>query len=259
MARIPLLTLVLFLAACSHQERTTTPGAPHTGELTSADAQRLPGQHWRLVAATDASGTRLDVFFPRPGRPLQLDFVDGRVAVSNGCNAITGNSTIAEGALSTSHLVQTRMACAGPLMQADTAMAGVLHGTVQLRLEGDTLVLTTTDGKTLRFEGEPTADARFSGPGQTVFLEVAAQRVVCHHPEMPDYRCLSVRDVDADEHGVLTPTGDWQSFYGTIEGYTHQPGVRNVLRVTRYEVADPPTDGSSRAYALDMVVESEAP
>ena len=41
-----------------------------------------------------------------------------------------------------------------------------------------------------------------------------------------------------------------------IEGYTHEDGVRNVVRVKRYEVKNPPADAPSQAYVLDMVVES---
>ncbi|HYM87381.1 MAG TPA: DUF4377 domain-containing protein, partial [Pseudoxanthomonas sp.] len=43
-----------------------------------------------------------------------------------------------------------------------------------------------------------------------------------------------------------------------IEGYTHEAGIRNVLRVKRYTIKHPPADGSSLVYVLDMVVESEA-
>ena len=51
--------------------------------------------------------------------------------------------------------------------------------------------------------------------------------------------------------------GEWQNFYDQIEGFSHQPGTRNVLRVNRYTVANPPADGSSQAFVLDMVVESD--
>ena len=59
--------------------------------------------------------------------------------------------------------------------------------------------------------------------------------------------------------GARTPVGDpgpFGNFYATIEGYTHEPGVRNVLRVDRYEIKDPPADAPSQAFVLDMVVES---
>jgi hypothetical protein len=50
--------------------------------------------------------------------------------------------------------------------------------------------------------------------------------------------------------------GAWQPFAETIEGYTHQPGVRNVLRLKRFDRA-PAGGGASFFYVLDLVVESE--
>ena len=127
-----------------------------------------------------------------------------------------------------------------------------------LRFEpGDTMVLATPVGEHLRFAGNPTADTRYGGPGERVFLEVAAQRVPCHHPMMPDYRCLHVREIGYDDNGLKQSSGEWQFRCQDIEGYAHEPGIRNVLRLKRYTVADPPADGSSIAYVLDMVVESE--
>ena len=86
---------------------------------------------------------------------------------------------------------------------------------------------------------------------------MAAQAAACNHPLIPDMQCLQVRELKYDDQGLKTGTGDWQFLYQDIEGYTHQPGVRNVLRLKRYPVANPPADGSSIAYVLDMVVESE--
>ncbi|MBN9325065.1 MAG: DUF4377 domain-containing protein, partial [Delftia acidovorans] len=42
-----------------------------------------------------------------------------------------------------------------------------------------------------------------------------------------------------------------------IEGYKHEPGIRNVLRIQRYKRQNVPADASAYAYVLDMVVESE--
>ena len=74
---------------------------------------------------------------------------------------------------------------------------------------------------------------------------------------IPDYRCLHVREIAYDDQGLKIGEGEWQFFYQEIEGYTHEPGVRNVLRLDRFNVANPPADGSSIACVLDMVVESE--
>ena len=70
-------------------------------------------------------------------------------------------------------------------------------------------------------------------------------------------QCLQVREVRYDDAGRKTTTGEWGNFYGSIEGYQHEPGIRNVLRIKRYTVQNPPADASRYAYVLDMMVESE--
>ena len=64
---------------------------------------------------------------------------------------------------------------------------------------------------------------------------------------------------DAFERGahlVVGTPGEWQPFYDPIEGYTHQPGVRNVLRLKRFE-RGASAGGSPFVFVLDLVVESE--
>ena len=61
-----------------------------------------------------------------------------------------------------------------------------------------------------------------------------------------------------DQQGLKTGTpGEWENFYQDIEGYTHENGIRNVVRVKRYKIANPPADASNLTYVLDMVVVSE--
>src|SRR3546814_13236510 len=67
--------------------------------------------------------------------------------------------------------------------------------------------------------GEATAEARYGGEGETVFMEVAPQRIDCNHPMMPDYKCLQVREIRYDDSGVKQPPGEWEAFYGDIEGF----------------------------------------
>ena len=53
------------------------------------------------------------------------------------------------------------------------------------------------------------------------------------------------------------PPGAWRNFHGSIEGFSHTPGVRNVLRIDRYQRKQAPADASRYVYVLDLVVESE--
>lgn len=258
MRHLLLPALLVLAAACAPgNPPAKAPTGPRAG--TAFDASRLPAFHWKLAEATAADGSRIDALFPRADHPLQLDFADGRVRVSNACNHIGGRYAIQGDALSVGDLEQTLMACLDDaLMQSDTAISRRLQAGGTMRFTDDHgLVLVTPAGDTLRFSGEPTADTRFGGPGERMFLEVAAQRVSCPHAMIPDYRCLHVREIVYGGDGVKQSAGDWQFLYQDIEGYTHEPGVRNVLRLNRYAVANPPADASSIAYVLDMVVESE--
>ena len=119
------------------------------------------------------------------------------------------------------------------------------------------LTLRNAAGDQLTFAGTPTPETRYGGPGERIFLEVAAQTAPCSHPLIPDMQCLQVRELKYDDKGLkVGDPGPFGNFYATIEGYTHEPGVRNVLRVDRYEIKDPPVDAPSQAFVLDMVVES---
>ena len=128
-----------------------------------------------------------------------------------------------------------------------------------MQSEGDApkLSLAADNGDTLVFTGEPTAETRYGSAGETVFLEVAAEAKPCSHPLIPNKQCLQVRERKYGQNGVVQSTGEWQPLYQDIEGYTHEPGIRNVLRVKRFTLKNPPADAPSTAYVLDMVVESE--
>ena len=268
MNRALLLMLPLALAACTHptQESASPAPASTTAANTAATAQidttMLVGHHWRLSSAVTASGQRIDALFPSAEKPLQLDFTDGRLGVSGGCNRMGGAYVIEKGKLNAGTLTQTQMACEPKLMQADQAIGTALEAKPDISIEGGatpTLTLRTagSDGQVLTFTGEPTAQTRYGGTGETVFLEVAAETKPCNHPLIPDKRCLQVRELQYDAQGLKTATGEWQNFYQGIEGYSHEAGIRNVLRTKRFKRNPAPADASSVVYVLDMVVESE--
>jgi heat shock protein HslJ len=278
----PLLVVVLGLSGCPQPSGPTAPvatepvGAPAAGPApeatpTAAPAPAAPtdlattlgGHHWRLTSATDAEGQRIGALFPSAERLLTLDFHAGRLGVSGGCNRLNATYTLgAEGQLRIGPARATMMACPPPLMQADAAIGKLLAGSVGATIatvdEAKTLRLRTADGSTLVFTGQPTAETRYGGPGQIAFLEVAPQRVACNHPLIEDLQCLQVRDIHYDTKGRKVGTSDaWRLLYENIQGYTHTPGVRNVVRVKRFERKPVPADASSIVYVLDMVVESE--
>lgn len=271
-----LVLLTLLLGACHRPApEATAPGTPasataaapapaSTAMPAASDANAELGRyHWRLREATDAKGQRIDALFVRADKPLQLDFADGRIGVSNACNRMGGGYALAGAALTVARMASTMMACSDPkLMALDGEIGKRLEGALQFALaSGDppTLTLATAASDTLVFAGEPTAETRHGGPGERVFLEVAAQTKPCSHPVIPGKQCLQVREVKYDDKGLKTGMpGPFENFYDEIEGYAHEDGVRNLLRVDRYTIKNPPADGSRYAYVLDMVVESDA-
>jgi heat shock protein HslJ len=273
---LPALALLPLLAGCPQKnaEAPAADAAPASASTRASPASTdappafdanadLGRYHWRLQDATDASGKRIDALFVRDDKPLQLDFAEGRIAVANACNRMDGDYSLEGESLTVTRMASTMMACADPkLMALDGEIGKRLEGASKLVFAaGDppTLTLANAAGDTLVFAGEPTAAARYGGPGERVFLEVASRAKPCSHPLMPGKQCLQVREVQYDDQGTEIGTpGPFENFHDGIEGYTHEEGVRNVLRVDRYEVRNPPADGSRYAYVLDMVVESDA-
>lgn len=254
------LLILPFLAACA--AAPTSDAGTAGGGKTSIDAATLAAHHWRLQDANGRDGKRIDALFARPQKPLQLDLRDGRLGVSNACNRIGTDYRIENGRLVAGRMAQTLMACADPALAAlDGAIGQRLENRPRIELTaGDAphLRLTTDSGDRLDFVGVPTAETRYGSAGETVFLEVDPQVHPCPHPLIPNHRCLKVRERRYDANGLASGApGDWQLLYQDIEGYTHEAGIRNVLRVKRYTVRNPPADAPSQAYVLDMVVESE--
>jgi hypothetical protein len=200
-----------------------------------------------------------------PGSAIQARFgTDARLSISGGCNGMNGGYQVSDaGALTVSQMVSTRRACPEPLMQIDAGLSKLLAQAVQLR-QDDTnpntpqLTMRSADGSTLVWIGKLTPEAQY-GAGTTVFYEVGPERLPCPHPLMRNATCLQVREIHYDAQGLVSaPPGAWQNLYQEIEGYSHTPGVRQVLRIKRYQRPQPlPADASSIVLILDMVVRTE--
>jgi uncharacterized lipoprotein NlpE involved in copper resistance/heat shock protein HslJ len=224
-------------------------------------AEMLEDHRWLLVNAADASNQRLDALFPDPERSFAFEFAESRLHVHGGCNGFRGAFQVnADGMLEVTGGMSTMMACEAPLMAADTALAALLAEPLEVVLvrgAQPTLALLTQAGDALVLTGELTPEARFGAPTR-VFLEVAAQTVACEGSPRGDGQCLQVRERTFDEQGLLVgEPAEWQAFTADIEGYQHAPGIRNVLRVKRFQPAAGPGVPTAPIYVLDLVVESE--
>ncbi|KLJ00780.1 META and DUF4377 domain-containing protein [Luteimonas sp. FCS-9] len=268
---LPLL-LPFALIACS--PTTTPPDGASTPDAQSAAAAlpdaapadhtaTLGAYHWRLVDARSGTGAAIDGLLAEGGEPLQLDFRDGGVQVRNACNRMSANVALDDDRMTVDQVISTLMACPDErLATLEREIGQRLPGTHRLAIaagEPPRLTLQLDDGDVLTFDGAPTPATRYGSEGEQVFLEIAPERVACSHPLIPDQRCLQTREVRYDADGVRVPDDDapWTPLYQEIEGFTHEDGVRNVARVQRFDLRDPPADAPAQAYVLDMVVESE--
>ena len=260
-SRLLLAAALSALAACTMNNHSSpsasSPAAPTTATLSA--------YHWDLTEARDASGVAQPRWVPPNtlrNAPLRLSFADQRLSVAGLCNGLGASYRTQGDRLHISQVIGTMKACSeAGVMQYENDVAQRLPQATSWHIAqsdaGPALTLGFDDGAQWTLAGTPTDETRYGSAGQRMFLEVAAQRVACSHPLIPNMQCLQVREIQYDDSGIKTRQGDWQAFYSDIEGYTHEPGVRNVLRIKRYERAQVPADASRYVYVLDMVVESE--
>jgi len=220
----------------------------------------LDDYRWTLVWAVDAQGQPIAGLPAATAREIHFNFGGGRFNIDGGCNRMLGVFQIdAEDALSFARMASTMMACEPAAMKVDAALAELLaHPLKSEVLTGaaTTLRLTSPANATLFFTGQMTPEARYGQPTR-VFIEVGATTVVCKNSQGASAECLQVRERRFDEQGlVVGMPGAWLPFAETIKGYTHTPGVRNVLRLKRFDRAAV-GGGEAFLYVLDMVVESE--
>lgn len=228
----------------------------------AADMRRtLESHHWTLTAATDARGQPISGLPPGAGRAIVFSFADGRLAFEGGCNRSFGGYSIEpDGRLKVGRMASTMMACEPAAMKIDATLSDLLAEPVKIELTpgaAPVLRLVTPGQATLAFNGQMTPEARYGAPTR-VFLEVAPKTVACTNPLDGKTTCLQAREIQFDAQGLKVGTpGAWQPFYDAIEGYQHQQGVRNVLRLKRFDRGTSATGGARYLYVLDLVVESE--
>ncbi|WP_370681774.1 DUF4377 domain-containing protein [Comamonas sp. GB3 AK4-5] len=260
---------LLMLAGCA--ATTSAPQSKTPSTVTTAPASlpasTLPGYHWQLTRATDAQG-RTQSHWQLPaeatsGQSIQLDFSrDGMISVKNLCNQLNGRYTIDGSRMQVDQMVSTLRACSSQaLMELERRVATKVPQLASWQVPSSAdqaepvLQLTFKDGTRWELQGEPTPATLYGSEGVREFLEVAPQRERC--VGVAPMQCLKVRKVQYDSRGLKTQEGPWELFYSDIQGYRHEAGVRNVLRVQRYERRNVPADASKYVYVLDMVVESE--
>ncbi len=111
------------------------------GTMTNAaEAPSLDGTAWVL---TGLPGLTLV-----PKSSVTLQFADGRLSGSDGCNRYSGSYSLKQTALAVSpNLASTQMACAPDINAQAQAYIAALTGAKSYRIDGDRLDLLAADGK----------------------------------------------------------------------------------------------------------------
>lgn len=223
----------------------------HHWELQQAlTAHSAPDNQWKVPSSNDGSA-----------RAIGLNFsADQRINVDRLCNSIMGSYSTQGEQIKISRLAATMMACSNTaLMQLEQNVAQQLPKAKTWKITdgpAPILELKFEGGASWQLKGTPTHETLY-GNSQRIFLEVAPQKVACSHPLMPNAQCMRVREIQYNGQGIKQSVGEWQNYYGSIEGYQHQAGVRNVLRIKRFTRDQVPADASKYIDVLDMAVESE--
>lgn len=150
---IPLVLVVLLLAACGPQ--ATQPGneEPATTESPSSPASpteppievdsQLSGTRWILTSYLNESGSMIPVV---PGSRITAEFSNGQVGGSAGCNSYSGPYKLDGKGLSIGQLASTMMACDEPLMQQESAFLAALGKTASYQIVDGQLSLLDAHG-----------------------------------------------------------------------------------------------------------------
>ncbi len=194
-------------------------------------------------------------------KPLVLNFDHkGHLSIATSCNGMGGSWKVENNQIVTSNLISTQMACEDSAMQQEKVAADLLDNRKAPFLldlkdpQQPTLTIVSATGQKYVFTGTMTPKSKYQSQAETIFLEISPETKPC--TGVAPQTCLQVREVKYAENGVKTQVDkDWTLFYDKIEGFTHTPNERQIIRVKRYEIKHPAADQSKYAYIHDMTVE----
>ena len=226
------------------------------------NAELLSGFEWSVRGASDAQGHSLTDFSKNPN--VQLQFKDGLLAVSGGCNNFSTSYQLdsQNSNISLGRVASTKMACVPELMAQDEAIKKVIdnnkldlglitkeNGELYLKMEnqqGDHLLVVAGSFFGLHKYNQP----------DTVFLEISNETSPCNSIQGKK-SCPLVRKITYDDQGNKIKKGEWHTLWrDDIEGWEFNPRERQVLRLKIYR----PGPTSWRTFSsikLDQIIERE--
>ena len=146
---LPFLIALVGLTACGDDSGSSSDdGAPASAEpAQSGSSDALTGTSWVLSEVPDASGQAADAV---AGSAATLEFADGSVSGSTGCNEFNGTYTVDGDSLTIELGPMTQKACTDAGLQAqETAIVERLPKVSTFTVDEDGLTLKDEGGATL--------------------------------------------------------------------------------------------------------------
>lgn len=201
---------------------------------------------------------------PDAPEPITLNFAqDGRLNISTSCNSMSSTWKIENNQILTGNFMSSMKACPETHMKQEAIASSWFqsHQTPFVLNLNDqhkpTLTLSNTQGEKMVLTGQMTPETQYQTQGETIFLEINPETKKCQG--VAPQTCLQVREIKYAENGVKTQVDkDWTLFYDQIQGFSHTPSERQIIRLKRYEIKNPAADQSKYAYVYDMAIEREA-
>ncbi|MEH6418404.1 hypothetical protein [Pseudomonas sp. CGJS7] len=202
-----------------------------------ARTEDLTGYRWQVLLASDANGNPISLLQPDAYRRINVEFIDKRMLISGGFNAMQGQCTVATGRIDCTSMQQTEAGVNDDRLTAmDAALVRHVAPPYRYRVEGQGVrqrwFLTTRDGSELILQ---TVDAPYGHPGRRLYLQASGERRDCGQPGSPGRLCPWVREVEPDVHGqTLRVRSQWRPFTAPIDGYSPESGKHELLTLRHY-------------------------
>jgi heat shock protein HslJ len=117
-------------------------GCAHVGAASDQpNARSLAGTQWTIASINGAA--------PAAQRKTEMRFTADRVSGNAGCNSFGGSYTFADGVMTTTRLVSTKMACLGPGMAQEDAVFKILARPVTVSWQADGSLTLSDDAGTM--------------------------------------------------------------------------------------------------------------
>ena len=255
MIKIKALILVAMISgslmACAESVENITVNEP-------INAQRLYESEWYVREASDAQGHSLADFSKNPN--VQLQFKDGLLAVSGGCNNFSTSYQLdsQNSNISLGRIASTKMACVPELMAQDQAIKKVidnnkLHlGFINTENGGLNLMMKNKQGDHLLLVATASSYMVLYSPPRIVFWEIRNARPC--KPAQGEEFCPLIRKITYDDQGNKIKKGKWYPLWLKIVGWEFNPRERQVLRL---KISSSQSEGGLPAVVLDKIIERE--